>query len=145
MREQQPLTSDNLEAAFAVFNQMSTSLGESYRDLESCVSELILELVEVRNERTRELAEKEKLANRLSTLLSVLPGGVVTLNQQLFVTDLNPEAVELLGIEILVGKHWPSVLKQLIKQGDSKSHDLHMKNGKRLSLCDRSNNETLKE
>ncbi len=138
MTTNQPLASENLAAAFEMFNQMSSSLGESYRGLENRVFELSEELAQVRSERTKELAEKEKLANRLSALLSVLPGGVVTVDKYGVVRDLNPEAVELLGVsKSLIGKNWPQILAELAMERDTVGHDYKFHNGKRVSVIDR--------
>lgn len=134
----QHLTTNNLEAAFEIFNELSNSLGETYRGLEVRVSELTRELAQVRSERIRELAEKEKLANRLSSLLSVLPGGVIVVDQEQNIREANPEAKELLGTnESLIGKNWPDLIRNEIQGSADVKHDLQFKNGKRVSLCDR--------
>lgn len=58
-----------LEQAFALFNQMSAQLSDSYRVLEERVSELKGQLALVSAQRMQELAEKERLANRLRDFL----------------------------------------------------------------------------
>ena len=58
-----------LEQAFALFNQMSNQLSESYSLLEARVNELKGQLALVSAQRMQELAEKERLANRLQNLL----------------------------------------------------------------------------
>lgn len=95
--------------AFALFNQVSAQLNESYRLLESRVSELKGELAQVSEERLRQLAEKERLANRLEHLLEVLPGGVIVIDGQGVVAEANPAAVALLGPP-LVGQQWREVI-----------------------------------
>ena len=57
-----------LEQAFALFNQMSSQLTSSYSMLEARVTELKGELAVVSAQRMQELAEKERLANRLQNL-----------------------------------------------------------------------------
>ena len=54
-----------LEQAFALFNQMSNQLSESYSLLEARVNELKGQLALVSAQRMQELAEKERLAHRL--------------------------------------------------------------------------------
>ena len=54
-----------LEQAFSLFNQMSSQLTDSYSLLEARVTELKGELAVVSAQRMQELAEKERLANRL--------------------------------------------------------------------------------
>ena len=62
-------TGSGLTEAFQVFNQLSVQLSSSYKELERRVAELSQELSAARSERLRQLAEKERLANRLSLLL----------------------------------------------------------------------------
>ena len=68
-----------LEDAFQTFNQLSDQLASSYHALEQQVSHLNEELNKSHDARLKELTEKERLANRLSTLLQALPGGVIVL------------------------------------------------------------------
>src|SRR5262245_47693902 len=91
-----------LEQAFALFNQMSNQLSESYSLLEARVSELKGQLALVSAQRMQELAEKERLANRLQSLLDLLPGGVIVIDGQGVVREANPAARSLLG-QPLVG------------------------------------------
>ena len=53
----------HLEQTFALFNQMSSQLNQSYSLLEARVTELKGELALVSAQRMQELAEKERLAN----------------------------------------------------------------------------------
>src|SRR6187549_3803014 len=69
----------DLKSAFDMFNEMSQQLTDSYFLLENRVAELNQELTTVADQRMQELAEKEKIANRLENLLNFLPGGVVVL------------------------------------------------------------------
>src|ERR1700712_3479290 len=64
-----------LEQAFALFNQMSVQLTDSYSLLEARVTELKGELAVVSAQRMQELAEKERLANRLQHFLHLFPAG----------------------------------------------------------------------
>ena len=75
----EPLARQGLEQAFSQFSQMSSQLPDSYSLLEARVSELKGELAVVSAQRMQELAEKERLANRLQNLLSLLPGGVIVI------------------------------------------------------------------
>ena len=69
-----------LEEALSLFNQMTSQLSESYGLLETRVNELKGELAFVSAQRMQELAEKERLANRLLSLLDLLPGGVIVID-----------------------------------------------------------------
>lgn len=81
-----------LEQAFALFNQMSSQLSESYSLLEERVTELKGQLALVSAQRMEELAEKERLANRLQSLLDLLPGGVIVIDAHGVVREANPAA-----------------------------------------------------
>ena len=74
MKPQPQRDSKQLADAFALFSEMSGELASTYRLLEDRVARLSRELAEARNERHRQLAEKERLANRLALLLEALPG-----------------------------------------------------------------------
>jgi two-component system sensor histidine kinase FlrB len=98
-----------IEQAFALFNQVSSQLSQSYSMLEARVSELKGELAVVSAQRIEELSEKERLANRLQNLLDLLPGGVIVIDGQGLVREANPAACELLG-EPLIGQLWRQVI-----------------------------------
>ena len=70
----EPAVRADLEQTFALFNQMSTQLSESYTMMEARVAELKGQLALVSAQRMQELAEKERLAHRLQSLLDLLPG-----------------------------------------------------------------------
>ena len=59
-----------LTAAFRSFNELSSALEASYRDLESQVARLTAELAQARRERVRQLEErlKTKLRGRLAAV-----------------------------------------------------------------------------
>ena len=87
---------------------ISAELDSSYRDLQEQVIALRTELSLSRQARLRELAEKERLLGRLSSLLAVLPGGVMIVDHSDTISDANPAALEMLG-EPLLGETWPVV------------------------------------
>ena len=109
----EPPTRQGLEHAFSQFNQMSSQLTDSYSLLEARVSELKGELAVVSAQRMQELAEKERLANRLQNLLDLLPGGVIVIDDQGRVREANPAACDLLGLPLKANcgvKSSPAVL-----------------------------------
>lgn len=104
--------------------QVSRELDTSYRDLDAQIQRLRTELAVSRNARLQELAEKERLLGRLSSLLAVLPGGVVLLDASTTIRDANPAALDMLG-EPLMGETWPDVTlrnPELTGQGDGTRH-----------------------
>ncbi|MDH1261747.1 MULTISPECIES: sensor histidine kinase [unclassified Pseudomonas] len=126
-----------LEQAFALFNQMSTQLSESYSMLEARVSELKGQLALVSAQRMQELAEKERLAHRLQSLLDLLPGGVIVIDGQGVVREANPVARSLLG-QPLVGMLWRQVIARNFAPREDDGHEISMKDGRRLSIATRS-------
>ena len=126
-----------LEDAFNVFNRMSLQLESSYRDLEHQVAGLTAELAAARSERLQQLAEKERLANRLSRLLETLPGGVIVLDAQGIVQECNPAALTLLG-EPLLGQLWRDVMQRACcaEYGVDDS-EIKLANGRQITLSAR--------
>ena len=126
-----------LEQAFALFSQMSSRLTDSYSMLEARVTELKGELAVVSAQRMQELAEKERLANRLQNLLDLLPGGVIVIDAQGIVREANPAACELLGLP-LEGELWRQVIARCFAPRKDDGHEISLKDGRRLSIATRS-------
>ncbi|WP_253391418.1 sensor histidine kinase [Pseudomonas citronellolis] len=146
-QQSQPTSSDapeengraGLDQAFALFNQMSTQLNQSYSMLEARVSELKGQLALVSAQRMQELAEKERLANRLQSLLDLLPGGVIVIDGQGVVREANPAARGLLG-QPLVGMLWRQVIARCFAPRRDDGHEISLRDGRRLSIATRSLN-----
>ena len=137
MSQTEPLTAAELEQAFEVFNRVSRELDTSYRELEGKVAGLTQELSAARTARLEELAEKERLAHRLSSLVSALPGGVLILNRNRQIIDVNPEAIELLG-EPLIGESWDDVIERAaVNSPEPGVQEVQLKNSKRISVTSR--------
>jgi two-component system sensor histidine kinase FlrB len=126
-----------LEQAFSLFNQMSTQLTDSYGLLEARVVELKGELAQAGVERMQELAEKERLANRLQNLLDLLPGGVIVIDGMGVVREANPAAIDLLG-QPLLGMLWRHVISRCFAPREDDGHEVSLKDGRRLSIATRS-------
>jgi len=126
-----------LEQAFALFNQMSSQLTDSYSMLEARVTELKGELAVVSAQRMQELAEKERLANRLQNLLDLLPGGVIVIDGHGIVTEANPAACELLGLP-LEGQLWRNIIARSFAPREDDGHEISLRDGRRLSISTRS-------
>lgn len=119
--------------ALELFNQMSRQITDSYRTLESRVNQLSGELSAETRQRQRELEEKEQLADRLSTLLSALPAGVIVLDSQGVVSQSNPAAVSLLG-EPLEGERWVDVIRRCFAPRRDDGHEVSLRDGRRVSI-----------
>ena len=133
----EPASRADLEQTFALFNQMSSQLSSSYSMLEARVSELKGQLALVSAQRMQELAEKERLALRLQSLLDLLPGGVIVIDGQGVVREANPVARSLLG-KPLVGMLWREVIARNFAPREDDGHEISLKDGRRLSIATRS-------
>jgi two-component system sensor histidine kinase FlrB len=122
-----------LESAFHLFNQLSEELTGSYRQLQLQVLELSQELAAARSERMVQLAEKERLAERLGRLLETLPAAVIVLDGGETVREFNPAAERLLG-SLTIGRHWSEILQEAALTGGVGGHELKLKSGRLLTL-----------
>jgi two-component system sensor histidine kinase FlrB len=127
------LSPEALQNAFRAFNQLSNQLATSYQALEQRVVHLNDELHRTQDARIRELTEKERLANRLSTLLQALPGGVVALDSNGIVQEHNQVAIELLG-EPLAGVSWAQVIERAFAPRSDDGHDVSLVDGRRVNI-----------
>lgn len=122
-----------VDSALDLFNQMSRQITDSYRTLESRVNQLSGELTAESLQRQRELEQKEQLADRLQTLLSALPAGVVVLDSQGVISQTNPAAVTLLG-EPLEGERWVDIIQRCFAPRRDDGHEVSLKDGRRVSI-----------
>lgn len=112
---------------------LANQLADSYHLLENRVAELNEELSSLSDRRLQELAEKEKLAHRLESLLNFLPGGVVVLDSSGRVSECNPAALDLLG-EPLQGELWREVIKRSFAPRQDDGHEVSLHDGRRISI-----------
>jgi two-component system sensor histidine kinase FlrB len=132
--EQSP---EKLHNTFAVFNQLSNQLADSYQHLEQRVMDLTEELDSISEQRIDELHEKEQLAQRLEVLINVLPGGVIVLDKHGLIIESNPTAESLLEPN-LKGRKWRKVIQTCIVPKDDDGHEVSNHQGKRISIMTRS-------
>ncbi|MCK5092970.1 MAG: PAS domain-containing protein, partial [Gammaproteobacteria bacterium] len=137
MKQDSSNQTHQLEVAFNAFNQMSEQLEESYQHLEDQTEKLNSELAASNSERIKQLTEKERLANRLAHLHDLLPGGIVVVDGNGFVSECNSTAVELFGEQIL-NQRWHQVIQRAIAPISSVSGEVTFKNGRKLSVSTRS-------
>lgn len=114
-----------------------SSAPDPYSLLQARVSELTGELAVVSAQRMAELAEKERLANRLQHLLDLLPGGIIVIDDRGRVREANPAACELLGLP-LEGELWRHVIARCFAPREDDGHEVSLKDGRRLSIATRS-------
>jgi two-component system, sensor histidine kinase FlrB len=106
-----PADQAQLQLAFAAFNQASDQLSGVYQALQHQVAQLTRELALANGELHRQLIAKEDLSRQLSFLLNALPGGVVALNAQECIEQVNPAAIAILG-QPLLGLTWHQVIQE---------------------------------
>ena len=133
MTTEAQLSPEALQNAFRAFNQLSNQLATSYQALEQRVIHLNEELHRTQDARIRELSEKERLANRMSTLLQALPGGVVAIDSDGIVQEYNQAAVDLLG-EPLAGVSWAQVIQRAFAPRSDDGHDVSLVDGRRVNI-----------
>ncbi|WP_430459803.1 sensor histidine kinase [Thalassolituus sp. LLYu03] len=127
-----------LRKAFTLFSEMSQQLTDSYSFLEHKVEQLSGELASVSAQRMQELAEKERLADRLKSLLQLLPAGVLLIDQNGYVAQSNPAADDLLlpnaGVRSLIGERWRNLIRICFKPRQDDGHEISLVDGRRVHL-----------
>lgn len=123
-----------LSAAFAEFETASEKLSGFYRSLEDKVGGLTEELSRSRAEQARELAEKERLAARLASLLEALPAGVVVIDQHGLIQEFNPVASDLLGA-LSRGDSWQQVVARAFAPRWDDGHDISLVDGRLVNIA----------
>ena len=112
------LKAQELQRAFDVFNQVSLELTQAYEGLQARVESLTSELAVANGELRRQYQEKEALSERLSLLLNALPAGVVVLDSAALVSEANPVARSMLGLDV-IGRDWPTLAQSLLSATDA--------------------------
>ncbi|MEK6748665.1 MAG: ATP-binding protein [Pseudomonadota bacterium] len=122
-----------LEETFRAFNHLSAQLSSSYNTLEDKISRLNNELALANRERLEQLAEKERLAARLSNLLTALPAGVLVIDAEGVVQQANPAAVAIVG-EPLVGELWRVIISRVFTPAKDAGTDAVTIDGRRVTI-----------
>ena len=122
-----------LDASQAL-GRLQDELDTTYRTIETQVAHLGRELARARDERLQQSAEKERLADRLQSLLSALPAAVLVLDGQGRIQQCNPAASALLG-EPLAGEVWRTVIARAVDPNRTDAgHDVVLRSGRLVSL-----------
>lgn len=129
--------SNTLEEAFANFSEASNYLTDFYKGLEHQVARLNDELTATKIEKNNEYLEKEKLASRLANLLHVLPGGVVVIDGDGVISQVNPAALDLLG-EPLEGELWREIVERAFAPRWDDGHDITLYDGRSVNIATQS-------
>lgn len=115
--------SSELQDAFHLFSQMSDQLETTYRDLEQRVEQLSTELAAANSEKIKQLAEKEKLADRLSALHEAMPAAVIWVDENQKILSAN-QLAETIFNQNIVGKDWIQLLNN--KNNHFNGHELSL-------------------
>lgn len=108
-----PVSPQELEQAFNLFNEASAQLTGAYQELQEQVERLTGELAVANGELRRQYLEKEALSQRLVKLLAALPAGVVVVDGQGVVRESNAAASQMLG-DGLVAQAWDGVVARCL-------------------------------
>lgn len=110
-----------LKEAFELFNETSQQLTNSYESLQCQVEFLQVQLAQSDQ-------EKKQVADHLMRLLALLPAGVIVLNPDNKILEMNPSAEKILGMDAL-GRDWDIVLMNVFYStndaGELVTHDNH--------------------
>lgn len=123
----------DLELAFAAFNEQSGLLEACYRSLQQRVEELSERLRVAQSDRHRELLEKERLSNRLSSLLETLPGAFLVIDGDGVILERNNRAAEMLN-QPLIGCCWSDVVQREFCPNRRVDGDLYLRDGRWINL-----------
>ncbi|SFR59311.1 PAS domain-containing sensor histidine kinase [Thiomicrospira sp. ALE5] len=93
-----------LEQAFSLFNKTSENLTKAYSSLQQ-------QVVHLQSQLTQSNLEKRRVADRLERLLALLPAGVMVLNDDNQVIEMNASAHDILGADAL-GMSWEGLVEQ---------------------------------
>ncbi|QLF94558.1 PAS domain-containing protein [Pseudomonas sp. ABC1] len=133
-----PETSENTPGvSIERVREVSSQLNVSQALLDARVAELQGQLEHANTQRIGELAETERLANRLQCVLDALPGGVIVIDGHGRVREANPVAIELLGAP-LQGLFWRDVIARSFAPRKDDGHEISLRDGRRVSIATRS-------
>ncbi len=113
-REAAPESQHPLARAFASFTEAAGSLERAYGQLQSQVAQLRQELAITNSNLTSSLEENRRMRERLRRILESLPCGVLVVEASDAnglggaISELNPEAVRLLGRNISSSEELPA-------------------------------------
>ncbi|MBY0578130.1 MAG: GHKL domain-containing protein [Burkholderiales bacterium] len=127
-----PGNKKRLEEAFSIFTQASEQLSHSYQALQQRVEQLTSELAVANGELRSQFIEKEALSERLSLILSALPGGVVVLDASGKAAEANPASLAMFGD--VVGKSWADDVESGLQQTGTPGEWI-LQGARRLSIA----------
>ncbi len=128
---------NTLSATLDAFGDKTATLTRDYLAMQDQLSAVATELLRARKSRVDELLEKERLGDRLATLLEVLPGALLVLDGEGIIIECNRSSIELFG-KPLTGVTWSELLLRVSADKSQSQGELRLKDGRCLSLARRS-------
>lgn len=132
--QEAPKDSLELAAARQFFSETSQQLQKSYQFLQGKVAQLSQELDEVSAQKDMELETNNRLANRMRTLLDVLPGGVIVLDAKGIIAQSNPAAKHMLN-HALDDFRWRDLITSCFAPRNDDGLEISTVEGRRISLA----------
>ena len=133
---------EELQKAFHAFTSMSEQLSDSYSVLEQRVIDLSGELASLSKQRLKELSEKERLADKLESLLRLMPAAVIVIDSNGRVSQLNPAAEKWLlaampseGSPNILGQAWARIAQHVFTPKQTDYHEISLRDGRLVSLA----------
>lgn len=80
------------------------------------------------------LGTLEQQVKRYQQVLDVMPAGVILLDTQGVVQEVNPEAQRLLEIPLL-GEKWFEIIQQVFAPREDDGHEISLRNGRKVRLA----------
>jgi len=122
-----------LEDSFQTFNQLTETLENTYHSFEDRITQLQFQLDDVQQKRREEIYERDRIAEKLTSILQALPAGLVILDPTGRVQDCNPAAIALLGGP-LREEMWRDVITRSFTPKSDDGHDISLNDGRLVNI-----------
>ena len=122
-----------LEESFQTLNELSQSLETTYHSLEDRVTELQFQFLQSQQGNATSPLESHDRSRLLSSVLKVLPAGVVVLDSTGRVQECNLASEALLG-KPLRGELWIDVVKRCFAPQHDDGYEVSLRDGRRVSV-----------
>jgi two-component system sensor histidine kinase FlrB len=129
LSEQSLVDASVIEAA-AIYNVDSVKVKPKLRRSTDYITNNFLDK---QNNQIESFEQASCLANRMTQLLDVLPGGVVVLDGEGLVQQCNKAAIDLLG-EPIEGLAWLKIIKRAFKPKHDDGHDMSLVDGRLVHI-----------
>lgn len=122
----------------ALSGRVEDRLRESCSWLEGCIDDLQTELADAKAAQEHQQIERNRIGQRLDTLLEMLPAGVILLDASGCVAQANSAAEALLSpflSQSLAGSLWREVSQLCFDPRPDDGHEISLKDGRRVALA----------